>query len=210
EIALAELFRLAEAISVRYRADGYILSRAVVPAQCIGTVARIVVVEGYVAKVDVEGAANDQARAYAEQLLLSPPLRADELERYLLLANARPVFTARGVLAPSADVPGGSDLTVVVEEKPFDALAGVDNRGTKFIGPAQFYLGAGEIDRLGAAERIGGRYITTSTQNELRYGEVTVELPLGAEGTKLALLGSVTRSKPGFTLRQFDTLSEGG
>jgi hemolysin activation/secretion protein len=179
----------------------------VVPAQRIGSAARLVVVEGYIAKVEIEGAGNDKVRDYAEQLLDSRPLRAQDLERYLLLANDLPGVTARGVLSPSADIPGGSDLTVFVEEKPLDALAGVDNRGTKFIGPAQFYLGAGEIDRLGAAERIGARYITTSTQTELRYG--TVELALGAEGTRLALLGSVTRSKPGFTLRQFDTRSDG-
>jgi hemolysin activation/secretion protein len=210
EISLADLFRLADAISTRYRADGYVLSRAVVPAQRIGNAARIVVVEGYIAKVELDGADNAKVRAYVEQLLRSRPLRASDLERYLLLANDLPGVSARGVLAPSPDAPGGSDLTVFVEEKPFDATLGVDNRGTKFIGPAQFYLGAAANDRLGEAERIAARYITTSTQTELRYGEITVELPLGAEGTRLSLLGSVSRSKPGFTLRQFDTRSDGG
>ena len=46
---LADLYRIADAVTVKYRNDGYILSRAIVPPQRIaGGVVHIRVVEGYV------------------------------------------------------------------------------------------------------------------------------------------------------------------
>jgi hemolysin activation/secretion protein len=209
EIALADLFRLAEAISARYRADGYILSRVVVPAQRIGRSATLSVVEGAVTRVTVVGPGAATARPILERIRRSTPLHAGDLERYLLLANDLPGMTARGVLSPSPDTPGGSDLLVTLEEKLVDLGAGADNRGTKFIGPAQFYLSGALNNRMGQGERIAVRGVTTPRMKELRYGELTTDFPIGVEGTKLFFLGSYTQSEPGFTLDPLLTESEG-
>ena len=56
EVSLATLYGIASAIETRYREDGYILSRAIVPAQSVSDgVYRIQVIEGYVTNVVIEG-----------------------------------------------------------------------------------------------------------------------------------------------------------
>ena len=50
EVTLTQIYRIAEALTRRYRNDGYILSQVVVPAQNIQNGAvRLQVIEGYVA-----------------------------------------------------------------------------------------------------------------------------------------------------------------
>src|SRR5437868_2755360 len=60
EISLADLYKVAESLTRRYRNDGYVLSQVLVPAQTIrdGT-ARLQAVEGYVANTRVSGDAGD-------------------------------------------------------------------------------------------------------------------------------------------------------
>ena len=65
EITLADAFRLADAITARYRGDDYVLSRVVVPAQRVADgVLRLQVVEGFVSKVEVQGKASRVLRRY--------------------------------------------------------------------------------------------------------------------------------------------------
>src|SRR6185437_15638012 len=141
QIALTDLFKLADAITAKYRADGYILSRAVVPAQHIGKTAKIAAVEGFVSAVHFQGYDSPRLEYYGEAITQSRPLRASVLERYLLLANDLAGVTAHAVLAPSPDVEGSATLTVITEQKRADAQLAMDNRGTKYIGPFQFYAG---------------------------------------------------------------------
>src|SRR6185369_4258644 len=103
QITLSQVFQIANQITLRYRQDGYILTRAMVPQQRIGPdgVVVIRVVEGFIANVNVQGARNMQVLGYGQRLTRFRPLRADQLERYLLLANDLPGVTARGVLGPS-------------------------------------------------------------------------------------------------------------
>ncbi len=55
-ISLFTLYKLADKITAKYRNDGYILSRAYVPAQSIRNgVAKIKIVEGYIDKINLEG-----------------------------------------------------------------------------------------------------------------------------------------------------------
>lgn len=55
EISLADVFDIAARVTAKYRADGYVLSRAVVPAQTIrGGIVRLVVVEGFIDRIIIE------------------------------------------------------------------------------------------------------------------------------------------------------------
>jgi hemolysin activation/secretion protein len=208
EIALADLFTLAQAITAKYRADGYILSRAVVPAQRIGKTARIIIIEGFVSEVRIDGREDARLAAYGQAITRSRPLRASDLERYMLLANDLPGVSARAVLSPSPNVEGGATLTIVATQKPVDGSVSTDNRGTRFIGPQQFY-GAAGVNLPFENERVAFRYITTPVLDELRYGEVTFTQPLGTDGTRLLLYGSESWSHPGYTLSPFDSRSYG-
>jgi hemolysin activation/secretion protein len=203
DVSLADIYRIADIITTKYRSDGYILSRAVVPAQRISNgVVHITVVEGFINRVIIQGEDSVALQSYADQLTQSRPLTADNLQRYLLLMNDLPGVQARGVLAPATGVSGGSDLTVVVESKRMDASVSLDNHGSKFVGPIQLFSEAAVNNPTGRSDRLGARYITTPVvEEELRYLEMNYGIALGSEGMKLFVSASGTESMPGSTLQ---------
>ena len=97
-----------------YREPGYILVRAYVPPQRVRDgVFTINVVEGKIAHVTVEGgtpATQDQVKAYLRPSLDRSPMPLAAMERSLLLSNDLPGVVASGVLKPSEDMPGASDV----------------------------------------------------------------------------------------------------
>jgi hemolysin activation/secretion protein len=103
QITLLHLYEIAASITARYRHDGYVLSRAFVPAQTIGNgSAEIAVVEGYIQKVRYEGDYPEsrllqQAR---NNLLEQRPLNIKTLERQMLLLNDLPGTAFQGILKP--------------------------------------------------------------------------------------------------------------
>ena len=213
EVALADVFKIAEEITAKYRNDGYVLSRAVVPPQTItdGAV-RIRIVEGYISEVRFEGEARGQRSlldAYAAKIKSSRPLSTRDLERYLLLLDDLPGIKSRAVLGPAKDTPGASDLVILVEEKPVDGFVRVDNRGSEFNGPGRFWLGTGFNSLDGAHERTTARLVTAGKSGkELTYLEVGHERQIETEGKKLFLQLTHTGSEPGHTLRILEVESK--
>src|SRR5262249_55497634 len=104
EVSLEQVFKLAAAITLRYRPDGYILSQAIVPAQEIGDGrVRLAVVEGFISRysfADQPPVSAAPIGRYAERILAERPLTAATLERYLLLMNDLSGVEARVTLAP--------------------------------------------------------------------------------------------------------------
>ena len=204
DVTLAQVYSVAQAITARYRSDGYILSQAVLPAQQIttGTV-QIRIVEGFVDKVVVKdettGATNLDRGVLdrlAQKISGVRPLTAKTLERYMLLINDLPGVQARSFLSPSATTPGGADLTVVINEKKYDGYATFDNLGSKFVGPLEFSV-AGNLDNaLGLYERTGLRYVGTFEFSELKYVEATHQEQIGSEGTRLDFIYFHSDSQP--------------
>lgn len=203
EVTLADIYRIADAITTRYRSDGYILSRAVVPAQrIVDGVVHITVIEGFIHRVTIQGKENAVTRSYADQLTRSRPLTNRDLQRYLLLINDLPGTRARGVLAPATGITGGSDLTLIVESKDSDAAVVLDNRGSKFIGPTELFGEGALNDPTGFADRLALRYITVPAgEKELRFVELNYGVPVGADGLKFFLSASANKSDPGSTLQ---------
>ncbi|GJL78564.1 MAG: hypothetical protein NPINA01_15530 [Nitrospinaceae bacterium] len=212
EITLAHVYRIADAITKKYRNEGYILSKAIVPPQKIDAgVVRVNIMEGAVDNVRVQGQVRGPKpllNAYRKRLLKSRPLHAKDLERYLLLIDDLPGVSVKSVLTPSKDKPGTSDLTLILENKPIDAHAGVDNRGTKFNGPIQLFAGASENSLLGFYERTGIQGVITSDPQELFYVNGFYEAPVTNEGTMLNVSGSVSNSQPGSSLEVFNVEGE--
>jgi len=206
-VSLLDIYRLADAITVKYRSDGYVLSRAVVPAQrIVDGVVRISVVEGFINRTIIDGEDDPAIRSYAAQIRQSRPLKASDMERYLLLMNDLPGVRARGVLAPSSGVPGGSDLTIIVERRPVGITTSLDNRGSKFVGPLQLFNEGQLNNPLGMSDNTLLRYLTVPGHAaELRYLELAETVPLGSEGTKFSFSASRSDSEPASTLHT-DTL----
>ena len=212
EVTLEHIYRIAGAITKKYRNDGYILSRAVVPPQTIENgVALIDIVEGYVDTVKVQGPVEGPKallNAYRKALLKSRPLQARDLERYLLLMDDLPGLAVQSVLTPSESNSGASRLTLVLTHKPYDAHLGVDNRGTRFNGPIQLFAGASENTLLGWYERLGVHGVMTGDPSELAYVRAYFDLPVSGEGTVFSASGAFSRSEPGSSLAVFDVEGE--
>jgi hemolysin activation/secretion protein len=208
KVSLALIYRFAEKITTKYRNDGYLLSRAIVVPQKIKSgVVSIQVVEGYIGNLKIRGPVKGSKvflKSYAQGLLRSSPLKAKDLERYLLLIDDLPGVSVESVLVPSKDEPGASELLLTLKHKDIDANAGIDNRGSKFNGPIQLRGGVNSNSALGVYERFGIQTIFTSSPDELFFFNGFGEIPISSEGTKLFVSGSFSKSEPGSSLKQFE------
>lgn len=205
EISLAELFGVAAAITNKYRNDGYVLSRAIVPPQRIETgEVRLEVIEGYIGRVTFQGEVSRESllQGYGEKITSLRPLRIGPLERYLLLMDGLAGATVSSVLAPLPGEPGAAELTIDMSQKVVDVFGTMDNRGTRFIGPLQASIGGRLNSALGFYERTQLRLIGTPANfNELRAYDLSTAVPLDTEGTLLTMGINQAEAHPGFTLK---------
>lgn len=204
-VSIQEIYAIAQAVTDRYAADGYPLAQAVVPPQTIGAegVVRIAVVEGYVDQVVIEGDVEgdiDLLRAYGEKIKASRPLKAADLERYLLLVEDLPGVTVSGVLRPSQQ-PGAADLVFKLAHKSVDLFATLDNRGSKYVGPWQAVVGGTLNSGMGLYEKTGLVVAGAAQIEEMKYVQLSHEQAIGPEGTRLSGDASYTTSQPGSDLK---------
>jgi hemolysin activation/secretion protein len=197
EVTLADIYRIVEGLTAKYRNDGYILSQVIVPAQTVeGGAIRLQVVEGYIAEVRVEGgsaAMRDRIRKYGDKIRGVRPLTIGALERYVLLMNDLPGVMVRAVLARSA-VPGASDLVLQVSQRRLAADFTSDNRGSRAQGPGRVSGELG-VHSLFGASRTELRGVTTFTP-ELLYLAIAHDQFVGAQGGKFEITASYVYSKP--------------
>ncbi len=213
DATLADIYRIAAAITAKYHEKGYILSRAVVPEQQVSFgVIRIRVVEGYLDQIvfrgDVKGS-TELLQSYAEKITHVQPLRRDVLERYLLLMSDLPGVTLTHALTPSPAGDGAHTLTIALRHKSVEGLLRADNRGSRHVGPYQLWAGIGLNSVFGLYESTRMRFITATQTEELRYIDLAHTENVGTEGTKVTLSASHSRSLPGFTLEDDNIESQG-
>ena len=207
-VSLADIFAIANQATALYRNNGYILSRVVVPPQdIVGGTVTLQAVEGYIANVTIEGdVGGDRSllEAYGAKIAAARPLNAADLERYLLLAGDLAGADARGVLSPSQDTPGASDLTIVMEHDYVDGFAAIDNRGSRFVGEWIGTAGVGLNSLLGFYEEFNLTVATSSDFSELAFAEFAATMPVGTEGTTITGRASTSFSEPGDILSDAD------
>lgn len=213
QISVATLYAIADAITTKYRNDGYILSRAYVPPQKIQAgIAGIRIVEGYVDKVRFEGVSNGRPELfqyYTEKIVGSRPLQLAVLERYLLLAGDLAGLNVRSVFEPSPEQSGASALVVITSEKPVDLQVGLDNRGTKSLGPVELNLAGGLNNVLGRYERTALNVVLTPQNfSRLQYYHAQHEETLDGEGTKFIAGATYVRTHPGDILAPLNVHGE--
>lgn len=207
-ISVGDLDAMAKQMAMRYQNAGYILTRVVLPPQHITNgVVTFQVVEGFIDKVDVAGDLSygdkDLLMRYAKHLQGKKPLNVKDLERYTLLANDVPGMTVKAVLNPSRTTPGAADLVLVTEEKRISEYFTVNNYGTKFIGPVQYFAGVNLNSIFMPGDSTGFQYTTTGNK-ELNYGQITHTELFGSEGLQLTVNANYTNTEPGSFLQPFD------
>ena len=212
EITFGTFYGFANAIELRYQQRGYLLSFAFVPPQTVEDgVFTIAVVEGYVARVSVEGVDGDMRRTV--ERLLAPvvedrPLRQSTLERQLLLVNDLPGIDATGVLQPAEGESGASELLVTVNRTPFDGRITVDNRGADFSGPWRF-TGVVDVNSpIGLGERLTAFATVAADPEELFAGGFDLSVPVGSQGWQANLTANYSDAEPGADLSSLEILTE--
>lgn len=186
ELTLGELEAAATRLTQRYRERGYPLARAYVPEQRIkdGMVA-LLVLEGYYGRLQVnnESNLNDFALAPLSQLQSGDAVRAEALERSLLLLNERSGVRARGVLRPGSEL-GTTDLLVGLNATPaVNGSLGYDNGGNRFTGTSRLSGALGLNSPTGLGDRLDFRLL--GTEEEQLYYYMAYQLPLGPWGTSV-------------------------
>ncbi len=208
EVSLKDLYDIAANITQLYRNDGYILSLALVPEQTIidGT-ARIQVIEGYIEKVEFEGASSQQLnrlRGFGDKIMASRPVNAKALERYLLLANDLAGIEVRAILRRGSQL-GSAILLARVIYDNIDPFADLTNWGTEEVGPLRLQAGIFLNSLLGQGELITLRAATTPMDpGELALGSLGFSIPVGSEGLRFDVGTSYTAVQSGGLLEPFD------
>jgi hemolysin activation/secretion protein len=203
ETTLQTVYDIARRITAKYGSDGYVLSRAIVPPQQLNpksTTVRIQVIEGWINKVEWPKKLSryrDFFSDYAARITSERPVNIKTIERYLLLANDLPGLKFSTSLRPSPTQTGASTLVVEVAEKPFDANARIDNRGTPSRGPYQFLTSATLNNILGQHEALTLSYAGVSPLKELQYVAGNYRQVLTSEGLTAFVNGSYSWGMPG-------------
>ena len=202
-ITLQAIYDLAQRITAKYGADGYILSRALVPVQELepgGAVVRLEVIEGYVDKVIWPAQLSryrDFFTDYERKIVADRPANIRTLERYLLLANDLPGLRFSTTLKASATKRGASTLIVEVTEKPVNAVARFDNRGTKARGPLQFLVSTTLNNLMRQHEQLTLAYAAALPFKELQFVSAAWRQVLNSEGLAVFANGSFSWGHPG-------------
>lgn len=193
EISPDDVARLAQAVTDKYRTDGYFLSRAVAPKQS-GPPGHLtlVVYEGYIDKIEVTGDAAPALESLLAGLTEKRPLRLAELDRRLTMATDLPGVRTHSRIEPELDDPARHRLVVSAGLQKWTGSLYIDNRGTRDVGPVQATarLGLNSIVRPG--DQLALSLLTEPkdprqfVQGELSYGAGLV----GGERLRVAVSGS--------------------
>ena len=122
EMTETDVAELVEAVTRKYRDDGYVLSRAIAEPQSLEFgVLRIRAVEGYVDRLVLEGDTSSGAsllHAYGRKISDDRPLRQSILERYVLLMSDIPGVGIKPSLREPVTDSGTYELVLTVTRSP--------------------------------------------------------------------------------------------
>lgn len=214
-ISVADIFRLSAQITQKYRDAGFILSRAVVPEQKIdqGTV-RIQVIEGYVSDVALTGkdVPPFPVTDIKNTILSYKPLNIHDLERQLLLLNRLTGQSARGYMEAidpqtAEHAVGSIRLNIVFTKLDNQYSLGIDNYGSRFVGPWQSVARASVPHGGYLPGTLQGNIATTTQRHELSYVSISDRFTASPSGLMINLGAHYSRSQPGTTLADLDLYS---
>jgi len=186
-LTLPQIAEGIEAITTYYRAAGYPLARAIIPAQTIENgVLRVQVIEASWGQVELR---NNSAVKDAVLLRMLSNLekgsviRLDALERATLLLSDLPGVVPRALLRAGQEV-GSSDLVVEAQPgAPWSASLSADNFGSRYTGVARTNANVQWNNPLGRGDTLGLNSLN-SESGGLEYVRVAYELPLWRPGVQ--------------------------
>jgi len=208
KVSQADLAAIASAISDAYRAEGFHLSRAIIPPQDIqGGGIRIQVIEGSIAEVTLKGDGAEQfgVRTMLEAVLAEQPSRLATLERKLMQVNGRPgVQIEDTAIEEIGTASGRFRLILTVKTWHVFTSVGIDNLGSSSVGPWQSYGTAAFNSYLAPGDSLVLNLSTTpGDPRQLRFGRLSYEVPVGTDGARVGASGYYSEVWPGDWRRLF-------
>jgi hemolysin activation/secretion protein len=192
-LTLPQIAEGIEAITTYYRAAGYPLARAIIPAQTIENgVLRVQVIEANRGQVELRN--NSAVKDPVLLRMLSnlekgSVIRLDALERATLLLSDLPGVVPRALLRAGQEV-GSSDLVVEAQPgAPWSASLSADNFGSRYTGVARTNANVQWNNPLGRGDTLGLNSLN-SESGGLEYVRVAYELPLWRPGVQAGVDGS--------------------
>lgn len=187
---------IARAISDAARAEGYVFASAMIPAQDVtsGTVT-VKLDPGAVDIVQISGSKSERLQRTLD-LIRGPAVQKSVLERQLLLAGDIPgiiVETTRYVREPR-----GAVLIVEVREDRVAGSVGLDNYGSRELGPARARLRV-DLTGLMDGDNLTVQAVATPLQpKELAYVSARYVKTLDNHGTQLGIAASAGQTRPDY------------
>lgn len=212
KVSQADLVAIAGAISDLYRANGFHLSRAIVPAQDIadGRV-QIQMVEGAIVQVELKGDGAEQfgIRPMLGPVLAEQPSRLATLERQLYLINGRPGVRIADTALEEIDGPTGRfRLTVYVKTWHVFTSFGLDNLGSSSVGPWQTYATGAFNSYLTPGDMLAVNLSTVANDpRELGFTRLSYDAPVGVDGVRLGASVLYSAVRPGDFRRRYSEIT---
>lgn len=186
ELDFAGLGKAAAKITAYYRAQGYLVARAYLPAQEIqGGVVALGIREGVIGRVTAEPDASvrlnrDLVDRHLAGLRPGEVIQELDLENTLLRLSDITGVSVKAVLRPSAQ-PGATDIIVKLSEmSAITSRVSIDNGGSYYTGANRLSASLNLNDALGMGESFSLN--TQQTFEGLRIAGVGYQQPLGTTG----------------------------
>lgn len=183
KLTFAQMQSVADRITEAYKAAGFILSRAFLPAQSIGEdkKVRIDVLEGRLDKIIVKGNKRYSSSALSAPVepLLERPLVKSEVETALLYASDLPGVKVTSTFQPG-DQTGDTDLLLLAteEDRPVKFTVGNNNFGNSFTGRYRAQFGVTWNNPLGSGDSFTGLFEYGYNPDNNLFGTATYRAPI--------------------------------
>ena len=208
-ISLADIYIVADRITQRYLADGYLLSKAYLPPQSIGEDGKVTIriIEGHISRVRWEGDEldSDLARSIAHRLETMIPLRGSGLESTILSLNDLPGVQVKATLAPGA-IEGEVEAVLNVTRKRIDASLEADDLASRYLGVWQSNAQANINGLLSPVDKLALGASSSFDPSLSRFVSAAYTLPVDSSGTSLLLGANYGKTAPGFTLTDLNVI----
>jgi len=186
-LTLRELDALISRITEHYQRNGYLLARAIIPAQTMTDgMVRIQVVEARYGQITLNNSSlvsDALLQATLASLQSGQPVSAPEMERTLLLLSDIPGMSIDATLGPGANV-GTSDLAL--HATPGPRLSGnveLDDYGNRYIGRTRLGASGSMTNLLHHGDVLGANLV--STGSGMNYGRISYESWINGNGTRI-------------------------
>lgn len=190
-VSVAEIYQAARVLQDDY-AKAYPFAQISIPAQNFqsGQI-RIVVVDGYIERLDLSGAperTRELIRERVESLVGKRHLTLEEYQRQTLLIGTLAGINGQAQTKPGAS-PAANVLVIDAKENRITASTVIDNRLPKYFGTWQFSQSVAVNNALGLGEQIAvsaasgpdfNRYFDGTAKSQAYVGDVS--LPIGVDG----------------------------